>query len=258
MCAEDANVHVTSDRAAWLVGPSNKCSNPAPQPVRPYRLVLLGAPGVGKGTQAELLSQQTAACHLSTGDIFRAAKSLDACRCTPAMTAAMDYMHRGDLVPDETVLAILRERGKCLRCSGGFLLDGFPRTLAQAQALDGLLATMNVKLDAVIDYRLPMDEIISRLSGRRTCVKCRAVYHVETRPPQVENTCDTCGGELVQREDDRPESVRVRMSAYLHSTAPLIEFYQPRGLLITVDAHGSPWEIFGRTMRELRVREICG
>lgn len=255
MHAEDSPAGAVSDRASWLVGPGARCSVPAPAPAHPYRMVLLGAPGIGKGTQAELLSQQLAACHLSTGDVFRAAKSIDACHRTPAMTAALEYMRRGELVPDDTVLAILRERGRCLRCSGGFLLDGFPRTVTQAEALDGLLRTLNVKLDAVIDYRLPMDVIISRLSGRRTCVKCKAVYHVTTRPPQVEDVCDHCGGELVQREDDRPESVRVRMNAYLHNTAPLMEYYQPRGLLIRVDAHGEPWEIFERTMRELRVRE---
>jgi adenylate kinase len=221
-------------------------------------MILLGAPGVGKGTQAELLSQQTLACHLSTGDVFRAAKSLSDEQRTPAMTAALDYMRKGELVPDETVLAMLRERNICLRCSGGFLLDGFPRTLAQAQALDALLSSLRVKLDAVIDYRLPIDEIVKRLSGRRTCVKCKAVFHIESHRPSVEDTCDHCGGELVQREDDAPDSVRVRMNAYLHSTAPLIEFYQPRGLLVTVDAHGSPWEIFERTMRELRAKDLRG
>lgn len=252
------DVGTANDRASWIAGPNAQCSVPAAVSTRPYRLVLLGAPGVGKGTQAELLSQQIAACHLSTGDIFRAAKSLPATQCSPAMSEALDFMRRGELVPDDTVLALLRERSQCLRCCGGFLLDGFPRTLAQAQALDGLLSTMNVKLDAVIDYRLPIEEIVSRLSGRRTCVKCKAVYHVKTRPPQVADKCDHCSSELVQREDDRPGSVRVRMNAYLHSTAPLIEFYQPRGLLISVDAHGEPWEIFERTMRELRVRDVRG
>lgn len=254
----DAVPTTANDRATWIAGPGAKCCDPPAVPVRAYRIVLLGAPGAGKGTQAELLAQQTGACHLSTGDIFRAAKTIDSCLRTPAMTAALEFMHKGELVPDDTVLAILRERGVCLGCRGGFLLDGFPRTVAQAQALDGLLMTQRVKLDAVIDYRLPIDVIVARLSGRRTCVGCKAVYHIETKRPKITDRCDSCGCDLVQREDDRPESVRVRMNAYLHSTAPLIEFYQPRGLLVSVDAHGQPWEIFERTMRGLKGKDLRG
>lgn len=247
-----------TDRATWLAGPKCSCKEPLPNPIRAYRLILLGPPGIGKGTQAELLSQQTLACHLSTGDVFRLSKSIPECQRTPAINAALEHMRKGELVSDETVLSILRERSICLRCSGGFLLDGFPRTLAQAEALDGLLSSLHVRLDAVINYRLPIDEIVKRLSGRRTCVQCKHVFHIQTRPPMVADICDHCGSELVQREDDRPESVRVRMTTYLHSTAPLIDFYQPRGMLITVDAHGDPWEIFERTMRELRVRDLRG
>ena len=163
------------------------------------------------------------------------------------MEAALHYMVRGDLVPDEIVLGMVQERVRCLRCCGGFLLDGFPRTVAQAKALEKLLKKENVPLTAVLNYELPIDQIVARLSGRRTCSKCKAVFHVTNLPPRVKGICDHCGGELIQREDDRPESVRVRMEAYEKSTRPLIDFYQKRGLLVSISAEGSPEEIYQRT-----------
>ena len=213
--------------------------------------MLLGAPGVGKGTQAELLCTKLGACHLSTGDIFRAAKGMDSCERTPALTAALDYMRRGDLVPDETVLALVAERVGCLRCEGGFLLDGFPRTVAQAEALEKLLAGEKLQLDAVLSYELPLEQVVSRLSGRRTCSNCKAVFHIQTRPPKVADVCDHCRGKLYQREDDRPESVRVRLEAYERSTAPLADFYRQRKLLLPISAEGAPEEIFKRTLDAL-------
>jgi adenylate kinase len=239
------------ERKAWLRGAKAQCEPPVKQKT-PYRLVLLGAPGVGKGTQAELLCGNLGACHLSTGDIFRAAKALDSSERTPALTAALDYMRRGDLVPDETVLALVAERVGCLRCEGGFLLDGFPRTVAQAEALEKLMAGEHLKLDAVLSYELPLDNVIARLSGRRTCPGCKAVFHIQARPPKIEGICDHCGGKLYQREDDRPESIRVRMEAYEKSTAPLADFYRRRKLLISVSAEGSPEEIFERSIHALK------
>ena len=203
----------------------------------------LGVPGVGKGTQAELLRDRLGACPLSTGDVFRAAKSLPESERSPAINAALKFMRRGELVPDETVVELVRERAKCLRCGGGFLLDGFPRTVVQAEAMTVMLAELNAKLDGVIDFRLPIEEIVSRLSGRQTCSGCKAVFHITERPPQAEGVCDHCGGELVQREDDRPESVRVRMDAYQRSTAPLTDYFRRQGLLIEVDAHGEAVDI---------------
>jgi adenylate kinase len=243
-----------TDRNAWLKGGSAECSVPPEGRDNPHRLVLLGAPGVGKGTQAELLAQNLGACHLSTGDIFRGAKSLDPCERSTTMSSALTYMVRGALVPDEIVLGLVAERSKCLRCRGGFLLDGFPRTVAQAEALDQLLESNGVGLEAVLSYDLPLERIVSRLSGRRTCSQCKAVYHVETRPPQMEGVCNTCGGALLQREDDRPESIRVRMQAYEESTAPLAAFYRNRGLLVSVSAEGTPEEIFQRTLEALKAR----
>jgi adenylate kinase len=240
------------DRQAWLRAGTARCEPPPVPQKLPRRLVLLGAPGVGKGTQAELLCANLGACHLSTGDIFRAAKALDPAERTPALTAALEYMRRGDLVPDETVLALVAERMGCLRCEGGFLLDGFPRTVAQAEALENLLAGEDLKLDAVLSYELPIEQVVARLSGRRTCPNCKAVFHVEARPPKVPGVCDHCGGKLYQREDDRPESIRVRMEAYERSTAPLADFYRQRKLLLPISAEGSPEEIFSRTLDALK------
>jgi adenylate kinase len=239
------------DRAAWFKGASAECSTHSSPPDRPFRLVLLGAPGVGKGTQAELISQRLRPCHLSTGDVFRAAKSLPASERTPAITQALACMQRGELVPDDTVVNIVRERSRCMTCPAGFLLDGFPRTVRQAEALDVLLTQLGVKLDAVLSYDMPLEQVIARLSGRRTCAGCKAVFHVTGRPPKVPDVCDNCGGQLVLREDDRPESIRVRMQAYQTSTAPLTDYYQKAGLLVSLSAAGAPEEIYQRTAAAL-------
>ena len=239
------------DRRAWLQGDGAQCEPPRFATASPRRVVLLGAPGVGKGTQAELLSERLGACQLSTGDVFRAAGTLKPCELSPALCEALEFMRAGALVPDATVLDVVRERSRCFHCGGGFLLDGFPRTLAQAEALDELFDAEGVRLDAVLSYELPIEKIVSRISGRRTCDQCKAVYHVEARPPRTEDVCDHCGGCLSQREDDRHEAVRVRMQAYETSTAPLAEFYRRRGLLVSIEAEGTPEEIFGRTMKAL-------
>ena len=240
-----------NDRAAWLKGGDAQCSTPPKANRRPKRLVLLGAPGVGKGTQAELIHERMGACQLSTGDVFRAAKSSCEGERSPALTAALEFMRRGELVPDSTVLDMVRERARCIRCHGGFLLDGFPRTVAQAQALDRIFGENEIKLDAVVSYDLPIEKIVSRLSGRRTCEQCKAVYHVDTRPPSIPGVCDHCGSGLMQREDDRPDAVRVRMETYERSTAPLADYYRQRGLLVSVSAEGSPDEIYQRTAKAL-------
>jgi adenylate kinase len=239
------------DRSAWFKGGSANCQETLAPGARAYRLVLLGAPGVGKGTQAELISERLGPCQLSTGDVFRAAKTLAPAERTPALNAALEYMKRGELVPDATVIGIVRERPNCLSCPAGFLLDGFPRTVEQAEALNQMLADLGVKLDAVLSYDLPIDQIVSRLSGRRTCGACKAVYHVATKPSKVADVCDQCGGQLMVREDDRPEAIRVRMEAYEKSTAPLADYYRKRGLLISISADGAPDVIYGRTASAL-------
>lgn len=243
------------DRSAWLQGPQSPCGS-QPRVNQPRRLVLLGAPGVGKGTQADLLHRHLGACHLSTGDVFRAAGSLRECEQSPAMKQALGFMRRGELVPDTTVLEMVHERSECLHCRGGFILDGFPRTLGQAESLKQLLDREGVILTAVVNYDLATSEIVARLAGRRTCEKCKAVYHVTERPPKMEERCDRCAGKLIQREDDRPESIRVRLEAYDRSTAPLIKFYRDLGLLAHITASGSPDEICARTLSALALRSI--
>lgn len=237
------------DRPAWFTGGDAQCTILRPPRDHAYRLVLLGPPGVGKGTQAELLCEALGTCHLSTGDVFRAAQ----CQTepSPALRSALDAMRRGELVSDLVVISMVQERAGCLRCRGGFLLDGFPRTVAQAEALDILLSAQGVILDAVLTYDLPLDAIVDRLSGRRTCTDCKAIYHVITRQPRVDSVCDQCGGRLVQREDDRPESIRVRMGAYEVSTRPLTEYYQRKGKLSVIPAAGSPTEILERSLYAL-------
>ena len=228
---------VPADRAAWLKGPAMQMQSARRQ----------GRSGVAAGVAGRAGRRQRhagriappAVRRLPAFDRRRLSRGQIAARGrrSPAITAALEYMRRGELVPDETVVDLVRERKECLRCPGGFLLDGFPRTVAQAEALAGMLAELGMKLDAVIDFALPIEEIVSRLSGRRTCADCKAVFHVTGRPPKVEGVCDNCGGQLVQREDDRPEAVRVRMDAYQRSTSPLTDYFRKQGLL---DRGGRP------------------
>jgi adenylate kinase len=240
------------ERAAWFEGGAALCATiPAP-PKQVCRLVLLGAPGAGKGTQAELLCKQLGACHLSTGDVFRAAKQLANGELNPELEKALGYMRRGELVPDETVLELVRQRGQCLRCSGGFVLDGFPRTVEQAEALQKMLQRENLTLTAAINYELSPDIVIARLSGRRICPGCKASFHVAMQPSRKEGVCDHCGARLVQREDDQPESIRVRMRAYEESAGPLLDFYRKRGLLISIGADRPSDETCRDTIEALR------
>ena len=204
---------------------------------------------MGKGTQAALLGTALGACHLSTGDIFRAAARAGCgSETSQAMRMALDYMRRGDLVPDGIVLQLVNERCHCLTCTGGFVLDGFPRTVHQARALDLLLKERGLALDAVIAYELPATEILARLSGRRTCPACKAIYHITAHPPKITGLCDHCQTPLVQREDDHIEAIRVSLGAYDSTTTPLTGYYRARGLLVTIPATGTPQEIFASTL----------
>ena len=238
------------DRTAWLQGGDAVCLQPPPEVHRTWRLILLGPPGAGKGTQAERLSRVLGACPLSTGDVFRAARG-HVLQPGSALAEAQRHMERGQLVPDETVLGIIRERNRCLHCKGGFMLDGFPRTLAQARALDGFLATEKLKLDVVVSYEVPEEALVARLSGRRVCPRCKAVFHVEKHPSRISGICDHCGGELIQRADDHVEPIKVRLAAYLAETKPLADYYRRQGLLVAVSADGEPGEVLARTLDAL-------
>ena len=189
-------------------------------------LIFLGAPGAGKGTQAEIVCEKLGIPALSTGNMLREAVK----NATPTGLAAKEYMDRGDLVPDDIVIGILKDRIAKPDAKDGFILDGFPRTVAQAEALD----KMGVNIDKVIEIYVPDDVICGRLSGRRVCESCGASYHVEHKPTRQEGVCDSCGGKVVQRVDDKPETVLSRLSTYHEKTAPLKDYYTAKGKLKTV------------------------
>ena len=241
-----------TNRQGWFSGGEADCGPEAPLPSRPARLVLLGPPGVGKGTQAKLLCQSLRACHLSTGDLLRSAKCDGA--SSPAMKQALAAMQRGELISYELVIDMVRERTQCLSCLGRFLLDGFPRTVRQAKALEEILFELDVELDAALSFELPLEQIVSRLGGRRTCARCQAVYHMSSHQPLAADVCDLCQGPLVQRDDDRPESIRVRMQVYERETQPLVDYYRQHGKLRRVSAAGDPQEILRRTLKQLGER----
>ena len=200
-------------------------------------LVFLGPPGAGKGTQAKLLSQRMGFLHLSTGDLLREAVKNQ----TPLGKKAKEYMDRGELVPDELIVQLIEET---MPKDGNVILDGFPRTVNQALALEEMLRVKGEKISKVLFFDVPDEVIIDRLSGRRVCSKCGAVYHVKYNPPKVEGVCDLCGGTLVQRDDDKEEVVRRRLEVYRKQTQPLIEFYQEKGIIYKLDAGKGVEELF--------------
>jgi len=212
------------------------------------RLVLVGPPGAGKGTQAQFISAHASIPKISTGDIFRANVSAQ----TPLGQEAQKYMDAGDLVPDEVTINMVRERLAEGDAADGFLLDGFPRTVTQAEVLDELLADLSARLDVVLELVVDDDEVVRRLSGRRTCRKCGVVWHLDFDPPAKEGVCDRCGGELFQRDDDQPETVRHRIEVYADQTAPLIAYYAERGLLVGLDATGPVDDVTERAIDALR------
>ena len=195
------------------------------------KIIMLGAPGAGKGTQAKKLSEKYGIPHISTGDIFRANIKNN----TELGQKAKGYMDAGQLVPDELVVDLVVDRIKEQDCFKGFILDGFPRTIPQAEALDYALNNQNEKIDYAINVDVPDENIINRMSGRRSCKDCGAIFHVQYNPPKKENCCDVCGGELILRDDDKAETVKKRLDVYHEQTAPLIAHYKEAGSLHEID-----------------------
>lgn len=195
------------------------------------KLILLGPPGAGKGTQAKMLTERYRIPQISTGDILRAAVK----EGTPMGVKAKGYMDAGGLVPDEVVVGIVRERLQQPDCQNGFILDGFPRTVAQADALKSTLADLDKNLDAVISLEVDPEALVERLTGRRTCRDCGRGFHITFDPPAVAGKCDACRGELIQRDDDKEETIRKRLEVYRAQTEPLVAYYQSAGLLSTID-----------------------
>jgi len=198
------------------------------------RVIFLGPPGVGKGTQAEFIAQKYAIPKLSTGDLLRESVA----KQTALGNEAQGYMERGELVPDAVVIGLVEEKLVSPECQGGFLLDGFPRTVKQANQLSTFLESTGVGLDCVVYFALAKDEIVKRISGRRSCPQCKAVYHLESIPPKQDGVCDVCGKVLVQRNDDKPETIESRLTVYHEQTSPLIEYYKTRKLLCELDGAG--------------------
>ncbi|ETK33154.1 adenylate kinase [Microbispora corallina] len=212
------------------------------------RVVLVGPPGAGKGTQAQFIASHLSIPKISTGDIFRANVSGG----TELGKLAKEYMDRGDLVPDEVTVAMVRDRLSEDDAQEGFLLDGFPRNVPQAEVLKKMLAEFGISLDVVLNLVVDDDEVVRRLAGRRTCRSCGKVWHELFDPPAVAGVCDACGGELFQRDDDREETIRHRLEVYQEQTAPLISFYADEGILQGVDATGPVEEVTQRAMSALR------
>lgn len=213
------------------------------------RVVLLGPPGSGKGTQAARLGEHWGVPHISTGDAFRQAVA----EGTPLGRLAQEYMQRGELVPDQVVNGVVAARLDREDCAGGFVLDGYPRTVAQAEALAGMLRERGLALDAVVDLVVSEEELVSRAAGRRVCSRCGANYHVRFRPPREPGRCDLCGGGLVQREDDRPETVTRRLAVYRQQTEPLVDFYRRQALLVPVNGTGGVEEVTAAILRAVEV-----
>lgn len=205
------------------------------------RIVLLGAPGSGKGTEANLLSEKLSIPHISTGDILRQAMAGG----TELGERARSYVEGGGLVPDEVMSGLVEGRLRKGDCEKGFILDGFPRTLAQAKILQKTLKKLGLSLDLVLHLKAPLQVLIERLAGRRVCRECQALFHVKNMPPKKEGTCDSCGGELIQRPDDREEVVRNRLRVYQSKAEGLLNYYREKGLLHTVNSNDGPQETFG-------------
>lgn len=195
------------------------------------KIIMLGAPGAGKGTQAKKISEKYQIPHISTGDIFR----FNIKEGTELGRKAKGYMDQGALVPDELTIGMLIDRIQKEDCSGGYVLDGFPRTIPQAESLKKAISEMGQKIDFAINVDVPDEDIIQRMSGRRACISCGATYHIVYNPSKVAGVCDVCGAELVLRDDDKPETVKKRLSVYHEQTQPLIDYYEKDGALVNVD-----------------------
>ena len=211
------------------------------------KIIMLGAPGAGKGTQAKMIAEKCGIPHISTCDILRA----NIKNCNEVGDKAKEYMYKGALVPDELVCDLVVDRIQQADCEKGYILDGFPRTIPQAEALENALNAIEQKLDYAIDIDVPDENIINRMSGRRACVGCGATYHVLFNPTKVEGKCDVCGESLILRDDDKPETVKKRLDVYHTQTQPLIDFYTERKVLVEVDGTQSMDKVFDDIMKIL-------
>ena len=212
------------------------------------RMIFVGPPGAGKGTQAKLLAERCGVPHISSGDLLRSAVK----RKTVAGLQAKRYMDRGDLAPDAIILGVVEERLREPDCANGFILDGFPRTLPQAEALSDMLPRLGTGISHVVSIKVPREELVKRMSGRRTCRDCGAPYHIIFDPPANAGICNKCNGELYQRDDDEEDTILARLDVYERNTTPLIELYHRRGLLREVDGVGGQEQVLGRILVQVQ------
>ncbi len=216
------------------------------------RIIFLGPPGVGKGTQADFIAQSYGIPKLSTGDLLRESVAKE----TDLGIEAKGFMTRGELVPDSVVIGLVEEKLRSPDCQNGFLLDGFPRTVAQADQLSNYLKSRGESLDLAVYFTLSKDEIVRRISGRRSCPDCKAVYHLESIPPKQEGICDGCGKALIQRNDDKPETIEARLAVYQEQTAPLIEYYKTKNILGELDGAGLVSDVQNRLVALLALPRV--
>lgn len=210
-------------------------------------IIIMGPPGAGKGTQAELIKAAYPIPHISTGDMFREAVA----NSTAMGIEAKKYMDAGQLVPDQVTIGIVEERLAMADCEAGFLLDGFPRTTVQAQALDQVLAKRGRKVELALNISAPLDVLVERMIGRVSCVNCKTVYNTKFHPPQAEGICDKCGDQLIQRSDDKEDTARKRLQVYMDQTQPLLQYYEQKDILVTFDGNRNPQILFEEVSREL-------
>jgi adenylate kinase len=218
-----------------------------------YNIIFVGAPGAGKGTQASLVAKKLNLVHVSSGDLFRQALE----QGTELGKQAKTYMEKGVLVPDEITIQMVMERLSAPDCQNGVILDGFPRNLPQAEALDSAMERQEKAIDKVVFIKVSQAELVKRLSGRRLCRQCQAVYNVVNSPPQVAGKCDRCGGELYQRPDDKPETVQKRLNVYFEETAPLIDYYHRQKKLLEIEGEGTVEEVTQRIVSALHTEKLA-
>lgn len=217
------------------------------------RIIMMGPPGAGKGSQAKIIAKEYSIPHISTGDMFRSALKNE----TPMGLKAKEYMDKGELVPDSVVNGLVEERISQQDCKDGYVLDGYPRTINQAEALSEILDKKGQEIDVVLSIDTSDETVVKRLTGRRTCANCGAIYHIDNNPPKEQGVCDFCQHEVVQREDDKEETVRNRLEVYKKQTAPLIDYYQKKELLVEVDGEQELSDVFADIKEILEANSSC-